>query len=379
MTRSPLALDGSATPGADAVAELAGRIGPLDPPAMEGTAHRLDRLTKPPGSLGVLEALAIQLAGIRGAPVTTVDQPAIAIFAADHGVTAQGVSPYPSEVTAQMVANFAAGGAAVNVLARAGRIDLLVVDIGVARDGPVPAAPIPSEPSSEPWTRVLRDRVASGTRDLSVEPAMTRAEAIGAMAVGARVARELIDGGCDLLGLGEMGIGNTTAASAIVAVLADRAVADVTGRGTGLDDAGVARKIAVIERALDRHRLDAADPIAVLAAVGGLEIAGLAGAMLAAAAVRVPVVLDGFITSAAALVACVMASNLAPRLIAGHRSSEPGHAIALAALGLAPILDLGLRLGEGSGAALAIPLVRAAARVVGEMATFEGAGVADRA
>jgi nicotinate-nucleotide--dimethylbenzimidazole phosphoribosyltransferase len=219
------------------------------------------------------------------------------------------------------------------------------------------------------------DRVAAGTRDFSVEPAMTRAEAVASIAAGIRVADGLIAGGCDLLGVGEMGIGNTTASSALVAALTGRAPADVTGRGTGLDDPGVARKIAVIEGALTRHRPDPADSMGVLAAVGGFEIGALAGAMLAAAARRVPVVLDGFITAAAALVATGLAADLPARLIASHRSSEPGHRIALERLGLDPILDLGLRLGEGSGAALAIPIVRAAARITGEMATFDSAGV----
>jgi nicotinate-nucleotide--dimethylbenzimidazole phosphoribosyltransferase len=361
------------------LADLGAAIGPLDGGAMADAARRLDRLTKPPGSLGRLETLAIELAGIRGSLVTALERPAIAVFAADHGVTRQGVSPYPAEVTGQMVATFAAGGAAINVLARAAGLDLVVVDVGVA--GPIPSRASPSGAGAgagDRAIRVVRDRIGPGTRDLSVEPAMTRAEALASIAAGRRVADALIDGGCDLLGVGEMGIGNTTASSAIVAVLAARPPADVTGRGTGLDEPGVARKIAVIEAALARHRPDPAAPLGLLAAVGGFEIGALAGAMLAAAARRVPVVLDGFITAAAALVATGLAPDLRARLIASHRSSEPGHRIALERLGLDPIVDLGLRLGEGSGAALAIPIVRAAARIVGEMATFADAGVADR-
>jgi nicotinate-nucleotide--dimethylbenzimidazole phosphoribosyltransferase len=352
--------------------ELVASIAPLDRDAMEQAAHRLDRLTKPPGSLGRLEALAIQLAGIRGELVTAVERPAIAVFAGDHGITRQGVSPYPTEVTRQMVANFASGGAAINVLARAAGADLIVVDVGVAG---VPLAPavVPAR------TRFADARVAAGTRDFSQEPAMTDGEALAAIEAGRRIVDELVDGGCDLLGVGEMGIGNTTASSAIVAALAGRPAIEVTGRGTGLDDAGVRHKAAVIDAAIARHALDPRQPIQALAAVGGLEIAALVGAILAAAAARIPVVLDGFITGAAALVASRVAPGLAPRLIASHRSSEPGHGIVLEALGLDPILDLGLRLGEGSGAALAIPVVAAAAAIVGGMTTFEDAGVTDRA
>ena len=347
-------------------------IGPLDEAAIAETARRLDRLTKPPGSLGRLESIAMTLAGITGGPVTTIARPAIAVFAADHGVTARGISPYPAEVTRQMVANFVAGGGAVNVLSRAAGIELVVVDVGVT--GPEPT--VPGAP--EAGVALIVDRVAAGTRDLSVEPAMTRADALAAIEVGRRVVDRIVAGGCDLLGVGEMGIGNTTASSAIVAALTGRPALAVTGRGTGLDAAGVARKAAVIEEALARHRPDPADPIAVLAAVGGLEIAALVGAILEAAARGVPVVLDGFITGAAALVATGLAPRLPSRLIAAHRSAEPGHRIVLDTLGLEPVLDLDLRLGEGSGAALAIPIVAAAARILGEMATFDGAGVSDR-
>jgi nicotinate-nucleotide--dimethylbenzimidazole phosphoribosyltransferase len=356
----------------DAISE---RIGPLDPDAMAIVARRLDRLTKPPGSLGRLETLALELAGIRGEPVTSIARPAIAVFAGDHGIARRGVSPYPPEVTRQMVANFGAGGAAINVLSRAAGATLVVVDVGVGGD-PTTAPALASGRPDAP--RVVDARIASGTRDFSVEPAMTAAETLAAIEVGRRIAAELAVDGCDLLGVGDMGIGNTTASSAIVAVLLDRPARDVTGRGTGLDDDGVRRKAAVIEAALALHRPDPSRPLDVLAAVGGLEIAAIAGAILEAAARRIPVVLDGFITAAAALVAARLAPDLPARLIASHRSVEPGHRIVLDALGLEPILDLGLRLGEGSGAALAIPVIGAAARVLGEMATFEDAGVADR-
>ena len=357
--------------------DLISSIAPLDGEAMTLAAHRLDRLTKPPGSLGRLEELAIQLAGIRGRVVTAVTRPEIAIFAGDHGITAQGVSPYPSDVTRQMVATFLAGGAAINVLARSADAGLTVVDVGV-RGEPI-AAPPASEASAErPTARLRHARVANGTRDFSAERAMTDDEMAAAIAVGAAAVDDLVAGGADLIGLGEMGIGNTTASSAIVAALTGRPAIDVTGRGTGLDEEGIRRKAAIVDTAIARHGLVGAEPLEVLSAVGGLEIAALVGAILAGAADGTPVVLDGFITGAAALVAVRLAPAVAPRLIASHRSSEPGHRIVLDALAIRPILELDLRLGEGSGAALAIPVVRAAARIVGEMATFDEAGVTDR-
>jgi nicotinate-nucleotide--dimethylbenzimidazole phosphoribosyltransferase len=350
---------------------IAAAIPPIDAAAAAVASTHLDRLTKPPGSLGGLEAIAIRLAGIRGRIVTDIERPVVIVFAADHGVAARGVSAYPPEVTAQMVANFAAGGAAINVLARAAGANLVVVDIGVG--GAVAAHA--SVAGSDAGVRLVQARVANGTRDLTTGPAMTRAEVTAAIDVGREVVSGLIRDGIDLVGLGEMGIGNTTAASAIVAALTGLPPSTVTGRGTGVDDPGLVRKVAAIEAALAHHGLDRADPLGILAAVGGLEIAGLVGAMLAAAAARIPVVLDGFITGAAALVATGLAPNLAGRLIAAHRSVEPGHAIVLERLGLSPILQLDLRLGEGSGAALAIPIIRAAARIGGEMATFDEAGV----
>jgi nicotinate-nucleotide--dimethylbenzimidazole phosphoribosyltransferase len=364
--------DGSALPSE--LREAIAAIGPLDAASAAAATDRLNRLTKPPGSLGRLETLAIQLAGIRGQVVGGLDHPAIAVFAGDHGITAQGVSPYPSDVTRQMVANFLAGGAAINVLASAAAAELVVVDVGIA---------------GRAFTRVetgvagrnvrfVDARVAAGSRDFLREPAMTRDEVAGAMVAGARTVRELAETGCDLLGVGEMGIGNTTAASAIVAALTGLPPRVVTGAGTGLDAAGIARKAAVVERALARHGIDLDQPVEVLAAVGGLEIAALVGAIIAAAGRAIPVILDGFITGAAALVAARLAPKLPPRLIASHRSAEPGHRVVLGELGLEPLLDLGLRLGEGTGAALAIPIVVAAARIVGEMATFADAGISDR-
>ena len=325
---------------------------------MTAAREHLDRLTKPPGSLGRLETLVVQLAGISGSASPRIERPAVVVFAADHGVTAQGVSAYPSSVTAQMVANFEAGGAAINVLARAAGAELVVVDVGVAGTGPSAAS-----------------RIRAGTRDMTVEPAMTRDEVVAALAVGREVVQGLVGEGCDAIALGEMGIGNTTAASALVAALTGRAPAEVTGRGTGLDADAVRHKVAVIERALERHQPRSDDALGALAAVGGLEIAALVGAMVAAAEAHVPVVLDGFITGAAALVAVGIAPNVGPRLIASHRSAEPGHRVVLEQLGLQPLLDLDLRLGEGSGAALALPLIRAATRILDEMATFDSAGI----
>lgn len=348
------------------------RIGPLDGAAMATAGRRLDALTKPPGSLGRLEELAVWLAGVSGRPDATVDRPAILVAAADHGVTAQGVSAYPADVTAQMVANFVAGGAAINVLARSVGASVTVIDVGVR------SAPAAQEPDS-PGASLVDARVRNGTADMALGPAMSRAEAMAAIDAGRAVATSVIDDGADVIGLGEMGIGNTTAASAITAVLCGSPVADVTGRGTGIGDEVWRRKVGVIERALAVNGPEPDDPIGVLAAVGGLEIAALVGVVCAAAAARIPLVLDGFITGAAALVATRLQPAIAPRLLAAHRSAEPGHAVVLAQLGLRPLLELDLRLGEGTGAALAIGLLQAACRVRDGMATFESAGVSREA
>jgi nicotinate-nucleotide--dimethylbenzimidazole phosphoribosyltransferase len=286
---------------------------------------------------------------------------AIVVAAGDHGVAAEGVSAYPQEVTAQMVANFAAGGAAINVLAREAGARLVVVDAGVAA------------PCSDPEVRSLR--FGAGTANIAHGPAMTAEDAIAAVLAGAALARELLDGGAGVVGVGEMGIGNTTAASALCAALLDVAPAAVCGRGTGIDDAGVARKIEVVGRALVANT--ARDPLGALAALGGYEIALVAGVILGCAAGRRPVVLDGFITGASALVAAGLAPASTTAMIASHRSPEPGHALVLEVLGLEPLFDLGMRLGEGSGAALALPLVRSALALLNEMASFEDAGVTD--
>ena len=346
-------------------------IRPLDAGAMAAAAAHLDRLTKPPGSLGRLETLVIQLAGITGRPDASVDARAIIVAAADHGVARRGVSAYPAEVTAQMVANFVAGGAAINVLAASVGARVVVVDAGVA--GPIPA----SAPDPRRGGRLVSARVRSGTADMTEGPAMDRVEALVAIATGRRIVVELrADAtGLDLLGLGEMGIGNTTAASALSAAFTGSPVEVVTGHGTGIDDAGRERKIGVIKAALARHRPDRADPIGVLAAIGGLEIAVLVGVIVEAALAGIPIVLDGFISTSAALVAVALDPQIGPRLIAGHRSTEPGHRIVLDHLGLVPILELDLRLGEASGAALAMAVVVAAAAIRDEMATFDSAGI----
>ena len=339
------------------LAETIGRISPLDAAAMGDARARLDALTKPPGSLGRLEELAVQLAGITGHVPPPLEKRVIYVFAADHGVTAERVSTYPSVVTAQMVSNFLRGGAAINVLARQAGASLVIVDVGIAGD-------------VERHPRLVSRKIAHGTRNFARESAMSREEAVRAVEIGISVFEP-----CQLAGMGEMGIGNTTAAAAIVAAATGRPAAEVAGGGAGLDQAGVERKIDVIERALAKHRPDGRDGLSLLQTVGGFEIGALAGAMLAAAAARVPVVIDGFISTAAAIVAARLCPAVAPHLIAAHRSAERGHPLALAELGLRPLLDLDLRLGEGTGAALAFHLIDAACRVTREMATFEEAGV----
>jgi nicotinate-nucleotide--dimethylbenzimidazole phosphoribosyltransferase len=283
-------------------------------------------------------------------------------MAGDHGVAAQGVSLYPAEVTPQMVLNFLRGGAAINVLARHVGARVVVVDMGVAVDLP-------------PHPDLLVRKIAHGARDFSREPAMSREQAQQAVETGISVVEEVIATGVDVVATGDMGIGNTTPSSAIVAAITGRPVAEVTGRGTGLDDTGLARKVAVIEAALALHQPDPTDGLDVLAKVGGLEIGGLAGVMIGAAARRVPVVVDGFISGAAALIASALAPAVQPYLIAGHCSVERGHQAVFGRLDLEPLLDLGLRLGEGTGAVLAISLCQAACKILDEMATFAEAGV----
>jgi nicotinate-nucleotide--dimethylbenzimidazole phosphoribosyltransferase len=349
-------------------------IRPLDESAMVAAGELHGRLTKPAGSLGALEELSVRLAGLAGACPPPLPEPAaVAIFAGDHGVHAQGVTPWPQEVTAQMIGNFLAGGAVVNAFARQAGASVTVVDVGVAT--PLPFAPA-QEGAAGP--RLVAANVRRGTRDLAVTAALTRDEARAAVETGIRIAGELVDAGAGILLTGDMGIGNTTPAAALIAAFARVDPAAATGRGTGVDDPTYARKVDVVRAALARHAPDPADPLGVLAAVGGLEHAALAGLILGAAARRVPVLLDGVIAVSAALAAAAFAPDAVGAMVAGHRSAEPGATAALRHLGLDPLLDLGLRLGEGTGALLALPVVTGAVRVLHEVATFDSAGVAEK-
>ena len=347
------------------ITETSGQIQPHDDDAIRAARARQDQLTKPPGALGRLEALSIQIAGITRNARPRFKQPTIITMAGDHGVARQGVSAYPSEVTLQMVLNFLSGGAAINVLARHVGARVVVVDMGVASD-------LPSHPE------LVDRKIAKGTRDFSIGPAMTRDEARRAVEAGIEIVTHEVEHGADLIGTGDMGIGNTTPSSAMVAAITRRSVAKVTGRGTGLDDVGLARKIATIERALAINQPNPSDALDVLSKVGGFEIGGLAGVMLGAAARRVPVVIDGFISGAAALIAYGLAPLVQSYLIAAHRSVEIGHRAMLEHLRLEPLLDLDLRLGEGTGAALGISICVAACKILDEMATFAEAGVSEK-
>jgi nicotinate-nucleotide--dimethylbenzimidazole phosphoribosyltransferase len=345
------------------------KIGPLDGPAMDAARARQDQLTKPPGSLGVLEELSLQLSGLaRRCPPPLPEPAALAVFAADHGVHAQRVTPWPQEVTAQMVANFRAGGAAANVLAATVGAHLRVVDVGVATPLPVADGPF----------ALLDRKIRPGTGDMTAGAAMSREEARRAVEVGIDIADDLVDEGFGCLLTGDMGIANTTASAALVAAFTDRPARAVTGRGTGVDNPTWERKVTVVTRALELHRPDPGDPLGVLAAVGGLEHAALTGYVLAAAARRVPVILDGVIAVAAALAARALAADATGAMVAGHMSTEPAAPIALTALGLRPLVRLDMRLGEGTGALLALPVVQGAARVVREMASFDSAGVTNK-
>lgn len=341
---------------------LLARIAPLDSQAMVAAQARQGMLTKPPLALGRLEALSIRLAGITGNPRPSMARKAIAVMAADHGVVAEGVSAYPADVTTQMVYNFLAGGAAINVLGRHVGARVLVTDVGVAADLSGAAG-------------VRQKKVRAGTANMARGAAMTRAEALRAFAVGIELVEEEVANGLDLIATGEMGIGNTTPSSAIIAALTGLPVAQVTGRGTGITDQALERKIQIIERALAVNQPDPRDPIDVMAKVGGVEIAAMAGVMLGAAAHRIPVVMDGFISGAAALTAARLCPTVIDYILPSHVSVEVGHQVVFAELGFTPLFDLELRLGEGTGAALAMTLIDAAAKVLSEMATFESAGV----
>jgi nicotinate-nucleotide--dimethylbenzimidazole phosphoribosyltransferase len=337
------------------------KIPPVNDEARTQAAERMNQLTKPPGSLGRLESLAIELAAVTGEPLPQCDPAAVLIMAADHGVTEEGISAYPPDVTAQMVYNFLRGGAAINALARQANAAVRVVDIGVA---------------SELEAESLRKRkVRPGTGNFAQTEAMTRDEVLSALQVGWEEAADLARSGTRLLAIGEMGIGNTTTSAALVAALTGCSPKEVVGRGTGLDDERLLHKTRVIEKALSLHSINPSDPIDVLSKVGGLEVAGLAGAVLGAASHRVPVVMDGYISTVAAWIATKIEPAVKPYLFASHLSVEPGHRIVLNEMDKTPLFALDMRLGEGSGAALAIPIFQAACRILREMATFAEAGV----
>ncbi|HZX99328.1 MAG TPA: nicotinate-nucleotide--dimethylbenzimidazole phosphoribosyltransferase [Dermatophilaceae bacterium] len=335
--------------------------------AMTAAEERQSMLTKPRGSLGALEDLGTRLCGMYGECPPPMPEPVtIAVFAGDHGVHAQGVSPWPQEVTTQMVGNFLAGGAVINVFGRQVGAEVVVIDIGVAGDVPAAAG-------------LIARKIAAGTADMTRGPAMTPAQVQAAIEVGIEVAKDCVAQGSRLLVTGDMGIANTTASAALISVFTGLDAAEVTGRGTGIDTPMLAHKVSVIETAIRINQLSPnSDPLAALAGVGGFEHAGVVGYLLAAAAQRTPVILDGVIACSAALVARAIAPDAADYWIAGHRSIEPGATAALAHLGLVPLVDLGMRLGEGSGAALAVPLVQASARILREVATFDAAGVSNK-
>ncbi len=345
--------------------DLIARIQPLDDAAMAEARARQDQLTKPQGSLGRLEELSIRIAGIMAQPRPKIQDKVITVMAGDHGVVAEGISAFPQEVTPQMVLNFLHGGAAINVLARHVAARVVVVDMGVAAD-------LPDHPG------LVKKKVAYGTANIVQGPAMTLQQAEQALLAGAEVVEREMEKGLDILATGDMGIGNTTPSAAIAAALTGRDPGDIVGRGTGLDDAGVQHKARVVRRALEVNQPDPHNALDVLAKVGGFEIAGLAGAILAAAGHRRPIMVDGFISTAAAMIAVGLAPAVRPYLFAAHRSQEQGHGIMLAWLGLDPLLDLDLRLGEGTGAALGLSLAEAACKILDEMATFAEAEVAGK-
>jgi nicotinate-nucleotide--dimethylbenzimidazole phosphoribosyltransferase len=339
-------------------------IKPLDKAAMDEARARQDTLTKPPGSLGMLEELSIQLAGIQGKARPNIVKKAVITMAADHGVVDEKVGNWPREVTAQMVQNFLRGGAGINVLARQAGASIIFVDMGVASD-------------LKPDPQLIVRKVGYGTKNMCLGPAMTPAQAVQAVETGIEIVNSEADNGLDIVGTGDMGIGNTTASSAVFAAMTGKPAGEVTGRGTGLTDAQLAHKIDVIKRALAVNKPDPSKPLEVLAKVGGFEIGGLAGVIIGAAARRIPTVIDGFISGAAALIATALAPGVKDYIIAAHVSAEAGHPAMLRCMGLKPLLNLDMRLGEGTGAALGIFIAEAAARTLNEMATFAEAGVSE--
>ena len=349
----------------DILSKTIANIQPLDRNSMEKAKARQDTLTKPTGSLGRLEELSVQIAGIQGKPLPQIKNKAVIVMAADHGVATRGTSAYPQEVTAEMVLNFLHGGAGINVISRQVGARVIIVDMGVA-------VKLESNPD------LISRRIAAGTQDMSQGPAMSVIQAEQAVGAGIEIVTAEVKKGLDIVATGDMGIGNTTASSAICAVMTGKTVAEVTGRGTGLDDRQLQQKISIISESIALNRPQSAKPLETLAKVGGFEIGGLAGVILGAAANRIPVVIDGFISGAAALIAAGLCPQSRDYMIAGHCSVEPGHKIILQHLGLKPLLDLEMRLGEGTGAALAVSVAEASVRILDEMATFEEAGVAEK-
>ena len=345
--------------------QIIARIQDLDQTALAAATARQNTLTKPPGSLGRLEELSIQLAGISGTPIPSIKDKVIITMAGDHGIVAEGVSAYPQEVTPQMVLNFLYGGAAINALAQHVGARIVVVDMGIAAD-------------MEPHPSLVIKKIAHGTANMTQGPAMTRQQAERALTAGIEIVTAEIEKGLDIVGTGDMGIGNTTPSAAIAAVLTGESPAKIAGRGTGVDDEDLKRKIDAIERSIAVNQPDPKDGLDVLAKVGGFEIAGLAGVILGAAAHGKAVMVDGFISAAAAMIAVAIAPKVKTYLIAAHRSQEYGHGLILEWLGLNPLLDFDLRLGEGTGAALGISIAEAACKVLAEMATFAEAGVSDK-
>ncbi len=337
-------------------------IKPVSSIRLKSAQTHLDSLTKPPGSLGLLEELAKKYIAIRGS--ASINRKAVIVFAADHGVTHEGISAYPAEVTPQMVQNFLTGGAAINVLARQQNAEIMVVDIGVNHR----FAPHPD---------LLDRKIAFGTRNMAQEPAMTRQEAEESITIGIQMATQLADKGVDLLATGEMGIGNTTASSAIFSVLSGLPVSRVTGRGTGIDDKTLDNKISVIQKALEKHAPNPDDPIDILAKVGGFEIGGIVGLLIGAASKNIPVVIDGLISSAGASLAIKLNPSLKDYIFPSHRSVEPGHEVFFDLIQMPPLFDLQMRLGEGTGAVLAFGLIESATKIYSEMATFQSAGISN--
>ncbi|MBT7072948.1 MAG: nicotinate-nucleotide--dimethylbenzimidazole phosphoribosyltransferase [Anaerolineae bacterium] len=345
--------------------EIVAKIQPLDEAAMAAAKARQDILTKPAGSLGRLEELSIQIAGVTGQAIPAINDKVIITMAGDHGVVAEGVSAFPQEVTPQMVLNFLYGGAAINVLSKQVGARISVVDMGVAAD-------------MEPHPLLVIKKIAKGTANMTQGPAMSREDAEKAILAGVEIVEAEIEKGLDIIGTGDMGIGNTTPSAAIAAALTGIAPAKLAGRGTGVDDEGLKRKIDAIERALKANKPDPDDGLDILAKVGGFEIAGLVGVILGAAAHRKPVMVDGFISTAAAMIAVTIAPTVKGYLISAHRSQEYGHMQMIEWLGLKPLVDLDFRLGEGTGAALGISFAEAACKILAEMATFAEAGVSDK-